>query len=842
MVIRATIDCILLINCHVPFPQGLSVGRIKLVRLLRLIKLVRLNRLKELIVALQTKFPDSVYLTTALQLLITFSLFAHISACLFFYMAYGMADPKGDEYERYLYFNGWVYKDGMLNDDGDLVQHSPGPWISSFYWAVTTMSTIGYGDISPGTAPERILGMVLMAGGCSFFAWVTGTITQLLTRKPACVERFDTIIGDLESWMNSRRVPVDLRQKIRSYFQVKYPSKRVFDEAELITSIESPFLRKDIVTHLFHDLVATVPLFQLVDEDVRKEICFKLRSIYRMPGRVVTTAGTVPESFYFIRFGTMSLKGMGMKPRLITQGDIFGEMALLGLTPNGLRLRTCTAISVVELCEMQWDDFQDLLISQKLLLTKLREVTYLHVHSLRFSLGQAQKFDPRSGRPCNDFYDALSYVEWREICSMIAANSRADEIRDKDSKFDQKLIKSVEEAGGRKMMQTSVSIFVHSIKCAGQIAEHRDGKGIVLCSWAGVAGLPVFAVQNETKAFDLISRPSTELEADIVSVRETVVLAVAHPNDMVLSKLPPITIRVLTIPTDKTQVRNGANFSSRKTNSNSFSNSVASISSLARQHRVCKDDASTHFGTNTAMIGMQSKIVKNALPIFQGKIDFAEWTHRQRSKDAFTEKDAPQHRPVLLSSMVAESANITTTIDVSVSFSRKAHSEAWGMILPRVETTGASDFFVNKLQRIVQSVERRGDAFVESLRPLRIAAIMKKAHESRHKTLATNVEKKRGMAVDANERGSTLPRQNMSDKAEDSTSRGMEDGVEQGAGGRQDNLSALIRQLVSDMRDMKEAISDVRAAQTEQEKALRSLHSEASAASSNAGALPGQAF
>ena len=815
-------------------------------RLLRLIKLARLNRLKELIVALQAHFPDSVFLTTAFQLLITFALFAHISACLFFYMAYGMADPNGNAYEKYLYFNGWAYQDGMLDDVGDLVQHAPDPWISSFYWAVTTMSTIGYGDISPGTAPERILGMVLMAGGCSFFAWVTGTITQLLTQKPACVERFDTVMSDLESWMNSRRVPLDLRQKIRSYFQLKYPSKRVFDEAELITSIESPFLRKDIVTHLFHDLVATVPLFQLLDEDVRKEICFKLRSIYRMPGRVVTTAGTVPESFYFIRFGTMSLKGMGMKPRLITQGDIFGEMALLGLTPNGLRLRTCTAISVVELCEMQWDDFKDLLISQKLLLTKLREVTCLHVRSLRFSLGQAQKFDPRSGRPGNDFYDALSYIEWREICSMIAANSRADQIREKDSKFDQKLIKSVEEAGGRKMMQTSVSIFVHSIKYAGQIAEHRDGKGIVLCSWTGVAGLPIFAVQNETKAFDLVSRPGTELKAEIVSVRETVVLAVAHPNDMVLSNLPPITIRVLTIPSHKTQVRNGANFSSRKMNSRSFSNSVsksvASISSLARQHSVFKDDASTNFGTNTAMIGMQSKIVKNALPILEGKIDFAEWTNRQRSKDAFTKKDAPHHRPVMLSSMDAESADITTTIDVSVTFSRKAHSEAWDMILPRVETTGASDFFVKKLQRIVQSVERRGDAFVESLRPLRIAAIMKNAHESRHKALATTVEKKREMAVDANERGSTLPREKMSDKAEDSTSRGFEDGIEQGAGGRQDNLSSLIRQLVSDMRDMKEAISDVRAAQREQEKALRSLHSEASAASSTAGALPGQAF
>ena len=32
------------------------------------------------------------------------------------------------------------------------------PWLSSIYWAVTTMSTIGYGDISPGTVPERLLG------------------------------------------------------------------------------------------------------------------------------------------------------------------------------------------------------------------------------------------------------------------------------------------------------------------------------------------------------------------------------------------------------------------------------------------------------------------------------------------------------------------------------------------------------------------------------------------------------------------------------------------------------------------------------------------------------------
>ena len=121
---------------------------------------------------------------------------------------------------QYLFTNGWVHKDGILDDDGEVVEHAGSPWVSSFYWAVTTMSTIGYGDISPGTEPERVLAMFLMAAGCSFFAWVTGKITQLLTQRPACEDRFESIIGDLEAFMNARMIPPILRNKIRNYYKV----------------------------------------------------------------------------------------------------------------------------------------------------------------------------------------------------------------------------------------------------------------------------------------------------------------------------------------------------------------------------------------------------------------------------------------------------------------------------------------------------------------------------------------------------------------------------------------------------------------------------------------------
>lgn len=87
---------------------------LKLIRLFRLFKLLRLTRLKYVILALQKKFPKSIYFTTFIELFLYFFLFAHWTGCIFFSIAYGMADPHGNEHEQYLFLNGWVYLDGLL--------------------------------------------------------------------------------------------------------------------------------------------------------------------------------------------------------------------------------------------------------------------------------------------------------------------------------------------------------------------------------------------------------------------------------------------------------------------------------------------------------------------------------------------------------------------------------------------------------------------------------------------------------------------------------------------------------------------------------------------------------
>ena len=160
---------------------NVEAGVMRFMRFFRLFKLLRLRGLGQMIKTLEKVLHGS-YLISYVKLLLIFIIFAHITACVFFYISYGVGDPHGwqdveamsDEwsaFSRHVFLDGWIVADGITDELGNLLPHKD-PWVSAFYWAVTTMSTIGYGDISPGTVPERMLGCLLMVIGCGFFGEV----------------------------------------------------------------------------------------------------------------------------------------------------------------------------------------------------------------------------------------------------------------------------------------------------------------------------------------------------------------------------------------------------------------------------------------------------------------------------------------------------------------------------------------------------------------------------------------------------------------------------------------------------------------------------------------------
>jgi voltage-gated potassium channel len=81
-------------------------------------------------------------------------------------------------------------------------------WLG-MWWATETVTTVGYGDTVPQQTDGKLIAMVLMIGGLSLFAVVTGTITSVfVTRTMAeqgdgkqdlLMERIDQIAADLDA-------------------------------------------------------------------------------------------------------------------------------------------------------------------------------------------------------------------------------------------------------------------------------------------------------------------------------------------------------------------------------------------------------------------------------------------------------------------------------------------------------------------------------------------------------------------------------------------------------------------------------------------------------------------
>jgi voltage-gated potassium channel len=58
------------------------------------------------------------------------------------------------------------------------------------WWAIQTVTTVGYGDVVPGSTVGKVIATFLMLGGLSLFAVVTGAITS------AFVAQRQNVAGD----------------------------------------------------------------------------------------------------------------------------------------------------------------------------------------------------------------------------------------------------------------------------------------------------------------------------------------------------------------------------------------------------------------------------------------------------------------------------------------------------------------------------------------------------------------------------------------------------------------------------------------------------------------------
>lgn len=99
----------------------------------------------------------------------------HLMGCFFFFVGTdSMSSKEGS----------WIEYEG-IEDEGMDVKYT-----TSLYWAITTMATIGYGDIRPVSDNEKIYCIVIMILSCGIFAYIVGNVSAIILSKNTIITEF----------------------------------------------------------------------------------------------------------------------------------------------------------------------------------------------------------------------------------------------------------------------------------------------------------------------------------------------------------------------------------------------------------------------------------------------------------------------------------------------------------------------------------------------------------------------------------------------------------------------------------------------------------------------------
>ncbi|KAF7822171.1 potassium channel SKOR-like [Senna tora] len=272
-----------------------ATGRKEPVRYLLWIRLSRAYRVIEFFDRLEKDIRINYLFTRIVKLLVVELYCTHTTACIFYYLATTMPPSK----EGYTWIGSLKMGDHSYSDFRHISLWRR--YVTSLYFAIVTMVTVGYGDIHAVNVREMIFVMIFVSFDMILGAYLLGNMAALIV-KGSRTEKFRDKMTELIKYMNKNNLDKQISKEIKGHLRLQFD--RSYTEATIVEDIPAS-IRTKISVNLYEQFIQQVHLFKGCSSGFIKQIAIKVHEEFFLPGEVIMEKGNVVDQLYLVCHGEL---------------------------------------------------------------------------------------------------------------------------------------------------------------------------------------------------------------------------------------------------------------------------------------------------------------------------------------------------------------------------------------------------------------------------------------------------------------------------------------------------------------------------------------------------------
>ncbi|KAM3379114.1 potassium channel KAT3 [Capsicum galapagoense] len=303
-------------------------------KLLSMLRLWRLRRVSALFARLEKDIRFN-YFWTRYAKLISVTLFAvHCAGCV----NYVIADRYPDTKKTWIGAANPNFKEDSLWDR----------YITSVYWSIVTLTTLGYGDLHAENPWEMLFDIFYMLFNLGLTSYIIGNMTNLVVHWTSYTRNFRDNVEAAQEFAKRNQLSPKIEDQILSHICLKFKTEALQQKETL--NVLPKAIKSSITHYLFFPMVQNISLFHGVSRDLLFQLVAEMEAEY-FPSKVdVILQNEAQTDLYIIVLGALDfLADINGREQIVGKavaGESFGEISVLLGKPQPYVVKT-TEISQI---------------------------------------------------------------------------------------------------------------------------------------------------------------------------------------------------------------------------------------------------------------------------------------------------------------------------------------------------------------------------------------------------------------------------------------------------------------------------------------------------------------